>query len=221
MRILKIFGIVVGALVLLLAVVLVAVYFLFDPNDYKDRIAAAVKQSTGRELSLPGRLSLSIFPWIAIETGEASLGNPPGFGNEKFLTLKRAKLSVMLMPLLHKQLQIGRIEIDGLDLRLKQDATGKGNWVDWGSKAGTPAQPASGPTPEFDLAGVVITNSRIAFEAMVARSREDRDRPHGQRRGVSAVAEHRSHHRPWREAAAAVAGRQAVARPRPAALCLP
>ncbi len=63
---------------------LVAVYLFFDPNDYKDRIAAAVKQSTGRELLLPGKLSLSIFPWIAIETGEASLGNPPGFGNEKF-----------------------------------------------------------------------------------------------------------------------------------------
>ncbi|MEJ0100131.1 MAG: AsmA family protein [Pseudomonadota bacterium] len=168
MRIFRILGIVIGALVLLFAVVLLAVYFLFDPNDYKDRIAAAVKQSTGRELSLPGKLKLSVFPWIAIETGEASLGNPPGFGNEKFLTLKRAKLSVMLMPLLHKQLQIGRIEIDGLDLRLKQDATGKGNWVDWGSKADAPAQPSSGTAPELDLAGVVITNSRIAFQDMVA-----------------------------------------------------
>ncbi len=169
MRILKILGIAIGAVVVLVAAALVAVYLFFDPNDHKDRIAAAVQQSTGRTLSLPGKLSLTVFPWIAIETGEASLGNPPGFGNEPFLTLKRAKLSVKLMPLLKKQLEIGRIEIDGLDLRLRQDAGGKGNWEEWGSQA-APAQEtsASGGAPHLDLAGVVITNSRITFQDMVA-----------------------------------------------------
>jgi len=169
MRILKIFGIVIGAVVVLIVAALLAVYLFFDPNDHKDRIAAAAKQATGRELSLPGKLKLSVFPWIAIETGEASLGNPPGFGTEPFLTLRRAKLSVKLMPLLKKQLEIGRIEIDGLDLRLKQNASGKGNWEDWGSQQQKPgAQESSGDVPHLDLAGVAITNSRIAFQDMVA-----------------------------------------------------
>ncbi len=170
MRIVKIFGIVIAALVLVLAVALVAVLLLFDPNAHKARITAAVRQATGRELSLPGKLSLSVFPWVAIETGQASLGNPPGFGNEPFLTLQHAKLSVKLMPLLHKQLEIGRIEIDGLDLRLRQNAAGKGNWVDWGGSASAQQQnPASaGGAPTLHLAGISITNSRIAFEDMVA-----------------------------------------------------
>ena len=98
----------------------------FDPNDYKDRITAAVQDSTGRTLSLPGKLKLSVFPWIAVETGEASLGNPQGFGDEPFLTLKRARMSVKLMPLLRKQLEVGREEIDGLDLKLKQNPEGTG-----------------------------------------------------------------------------------------------
>jgi AsmA protein len=168
MRVLKIFGIVVGAVVVLLVAVLVAVYLFFDPNDHKERIAAAAKQATGRELALPGKLKLSVFPWIAIETGEASLGNPPGFGTEPFLTLKRAKLSVKLLPLLKKQLEIGRIEIDGLDLRLKQNASGKGNWEDWGSPQQPSAQESSGGMPHLDLAGVAVTDSRIAFADMVA-----------------------------------------------------
>ncbi|HTQ36003.1 MAG TPA: AsmA family protein [Steroidobacteraceae bacterium] len=168
MRVLKILGILIGALVVVAAAVLLAVYLFFDPNAHKDRITAAVKQATGRELSLPGRLRLAVFPWIAIETGAASLGNPPGFGNEPFLTLRRAKLSVKLLPLLHKQLQIGRVEIDGLDLRLKQDARGKGNWEDWGSKAPAQASTAGGGMPALDLAGVAITDSRIAFQDMVA-----------------------------------------------------
>lgn len=168
MRILKILGIAIGSLVALLAIAVVAIYLLVDPNDYKDRIAAAVKDSTGRELSLPGQLKLSLFPWVALETGEAALGNPPGFGTEPFLTLKRAKLSVKLVPLFRKQLEVGRVEIDGLDLRLRQDASGKGNWEYWGEPDASPGAATSTSATRIDLAGVGITNSRIAFEDMVA-----------------------------------------------------
>jgi AsmA protein len=169
-RVLKIAGIIVGSLVALVVLAAVAILVLVDPNDHKDRITAAVQKSTGRELSLPGELKLSLFPWIAVETGEATLGNPAGFGDEPFLSLQRAKLSVKLLPLLKKQLQVGRIEIDGLDLRLKQNAEGKGNWEEWGS-SDAEAQPApEGGPAQLDLAGIEITGSRFAFEAMVAEA---------------------------------------------------
>lgn len=174
MRALKILGIVAGSLVGLLVLGGVAIWLLVDPNDYKDRIAAAVQDSTGRSLSLPGELKLSLFPWIALETGEAALGNPAGFGDEPFMTLRRAKLSVKLMPLLRKELEVGRVEIDGLDLRLRQDAQGKGNWEEWGGDDAAPQAPetaTSGPA-SFDLAGIAITDSRIAFEEMVAQDVE-------------------------------------------------
>jgi AsmA protein len=169
MRALKIVGIALGAVLALLVLVLVAVWLFVDPNDYKDRIAAGVKQSTGRSLSLPGELKLSVFPWIRLQTGEASLGNPAGFGDAPFLTLKRASLSVKLLPLLKKQLEIGRIEIDGLDLALRQNAAGKGNWEDWGAEDAAPAaKDESAGAGSLNLAGVAISNSRIAFEDMVA-----------------------------------------------------
>lgn len=168
MRLLKIFGMVIGGLVALVLLALVAIWLFFDPNDYKDRITAAVHDSTGRTLLLPGKLTLSVFPWVAVETGEASLGNPQGFGDEPFLTLKRAKMSVKLMPLLHRQLEVGRIEIDGLDLRLKQNAAGKGNWEDWGSPSEPSSASSSGPT-RLNLAGVKIADARLAFEDLVAQ----------------------------------------------------
>jgi AsmA protein len=168
MRALKIVGMVVGGLVALMALCLVAIWLFFDPNDYKDRITAVVRESTGRTLLLPGKLKLSVFPWIAVETGEASLGNPRGFGDEPFLTLKRASLSVKLLPLLHKQLEVGRVEIDGLDLKLKQNAAGKGNWEDWGAPDSSSPSSSSGPT-NLNLAGVRIADARLAFEDMVAQ----------------------------------------------------
>lgn len=167
MRALKIMGLAVGAFVLVSGVALVAIALLFDPNDYKERIARSVKSATGRELSLPGNISLSVFPRLALEFGPASLGNPPGFDAEPFALVKRVALRVRLMPLLRKQVQIARIEIDGLDLRLQQNAAGKGNWEDFGADSPKDAT-QGGATQPLDLAGVRVTDGRIAFGDSVA-----------------------------------------------------
>jgi AsmA protein len=170
MRTVRIAAIALGAIVGLVAVVLLAVKFFVNPNDYKDRIAQAVKASTGRELSLPGTITLSVFPSISLELGPASLGNLPGFGDEPFASVKHAALQVKLLPLLRKQLEIGRVQIDGLDLRLRKNAAGAGNWQTPGhSSTGPDATAGSGsPAALRDIAGVVITDSRIAYQDMVA-----------------------------------------------------
>lgn len=170
MRALKLVGIVVGCLVALLIVVLLAVRLFVNPNDYKDRIAQQVKSATGRELTLSGPIRLSVFPWIALELGPASLGNPPGFSTQPFAALRHIAVRVKLLPLLRKELQIGRLEIDGLDLRLLKNAAGKGNWQDFGG-SGSKSQPAStssgsGTLP--DLAGLEIKDSRLSYQDMVA-----------------------------------------------------
>jgi AsmA protein len=169
MQPLKYLGIVLGSLIALLVLVLLAARLLINPNDYKDRIATAVKASTGRELALPGDIKLSVFPWVALELGPASLGNPPGFGAEPFAAVEHAVLRVKLLPLLRRQMQIGRIEIDGLDLRLQRNAAGKGNWQDLGTTSAASPGPAPGPGAEAlrEVAGVTISNSRVSYQELV------------------------------------------------------
>src|ERR1700676_5318424 len=128
MRTVKILAGAAGGIIVLIIAVLVGVWLLVNPNDYKGRIAAAVKESTGRELVLKGDIKLSVFPWVALELGPASLGNPPGFGEEPFLAFNRAAVRVRLFPLLGKRLDIDRVELDGLDLRLRKNTEGTGNW---------------------------------------------------------------------------------------------
>jgi AsmA protein len=53
-KLLKLVGIVLGALVVLLVAVVVGIGLLVDPNDYKDQITAAVSNATGRQLTLEG-----------------------------------------------------------------------------------------------------------------------------------------------------------------------
>ena len=170
MRALRIIGIVIGSIVAILIVAVVALWLIVNPNDYKGRIEAAVHSSTGRDLALTGNIHLAIFPSIALELGPASLGNPPGFSSSQpFASLQRASLAVRVLPLLHHQLEVGRIEIDGLDLRLLKNAQGQGNWAMPAGKTAPPNSPASGGNAVTlgGIGGVVVKDSRVSYQDMV------------------------------------------------------
>lgn len=169
MRTVKILAGLVAGIIVLIVAALLAVWLLVNPNDYKGRIATAVKESTGRELVLKGDIKLSVFPWVALQLGPASLGNPPGFGEEPFLAFNRAAVRVKLLPLLSKRLDIDRIELDGLDLRLHRNAKGSGNWENFGQGRKPAANEAgggfSGPLPQ--LAGIRVTHGRVSYQDFV------------------------------------------------------
>ena len=76
MSALRIVAYVAAGLIGLVVIGLVLVVVFVDPNDYRDDIEKLVEEKTGRELTLSGDLKLSVFPWIALESGPASLGDP-------------------------------------------------------------------------------------------------------------------------------------------------
>jgi AsmA protein len=164
MKTAKILGGIVGGVVVLVLIALIAVWALVDPNKYKGRIEAAVKQATGRDLVLEGDLKLAVFPWVALELGPSSLSNLPEFGAEPFLAFTHAAVRVRLLPLLHQQLEVAKVELDGLDLRLKKNAAGKGNWESPAKpeEPAAPAKPGAGPQLA-SIAGVKVTRGRVSF----------------------------------------------------------
>ena len=166
-------GVLAGLVVLLvLAGVLVASFF--NPNDYKGVAADAFTARTGRKLAVTQDLKLSYFPWLALETGGISIGNAPGFGgdtaeNPPFATIEHLAARVKLMPLLHKQIEIGTVEIDGLKLNLARDTKLRGNWQDLLDAAKSPppdagAAPADGAgVKSFALEGVNVKNGTLLW----------------------------------------------------------
>lgn len=178
-RIVKILGIVAGALILLFVAVLVAVGMLFDPNDYKDEIAAAVARSTGRQLTLDGDLDLAVFPTIRISVGSASLSNAQGFGPEPMAKIGSAQLRLALLPLLSGKVQIGQARLTGLELNLVRDARGRNNWQDLSASsngsagAGQAPQGDAGGASNLDLgiAAIEIADARVTWNDASTGSR--------------------------------------------------
>src|SRR5258708_7085000 len=168
MRNLKFLGVLAGGMAALLCAALLGVGLLGHPNAYKGRIVAAVKESTGREWRLPGDIKLSVLPWVALDLGPASLGNPPGFSDEPFLSFTHAGVRVKLLPLLRKRLEVARIEVDGLDLRLRNNPLGRANWQT------EPAQPPKAAAHHTEavrhlasLAHIRIQNGRVTYEGNI------------------------------------------------------
>jgi AsmA protein len=158
-----------GAFILLLIVAALAVTMLVDPNDYREEIATAVEQQTGRELSIEGNLKLKLFPCCGISLGAIALGNPAGFAATPFVRVAAAAVNVQIWPLLSRQeLRIGEIQLDGLDLQLISKADGSVNW-EFAPAEGEPADSATQDEVAgtglagIDIAGVAVTNGRVSY----------------------------------------------------------
>ncbi len=164
----KIVAWLVGAVVAIFVIAAVALALFFDPNDFREDIAGAVADSTGRELVIEGDVSLSLFPWLAIEIGRSELGNAPGFGDEPFAEFESAKMSVQLLPLLlRREVAVGTVSVDSLTVNLEENSRGANNWDDLSSAE--PADAAEAPTGEaveatIDAAGISFTNATIRYE---------------------------------------------------------
>jgi AsmA protein len=169
MRALKVAGIVAGAVVGLILLGAVAVLLLVDPNDYRDDIAKIVQDKTGRPLEIRGDLDLKLFPWIAIEINDVSLGNPPGYGEEPFLTVKQANVGVKLMPLLRKQVEVRRVSVDGLAVTLISRSEEENNWKDL-SEADDEAPAEPGSAPQARIAGLDVSKSTLLYRDELKKS---------------------------------------------------
>ncbi|ROM49974.1 cell envelope biogenesis protein AsmA [Pseudomonas poae] len=178
----KAFGKILGLVLLGLLLIIVALGFalthLFDPNDYKDEIRQIARDKAHIELTLNGDIGWSLFPWLGLELHEASvatLTNP----TKPFADLQMLGLSVRVLPLLRREVQMSDVRVEGLNLRLNRDKQGHGDWEDIGKNvpvAGTEA-PASAPVekpvqpePEkpskpirLDIDSLTINNARVEY----------------------------------------------------------
>lgn len=167
-RLIKFLLYTVAAIIAIVIVAAVAFRLFFDPNDFRDNISEAVQDATGRELVIDGDLSVSVFPWLAVEMGSTTLGNAEGFGPEPFARFDSARLSVRLLPLiLRREIAVGTASLDALVLNLAVNGSGVTNWDDLAAAgdAAPDAAPDEESTPAvFDIAGVEVSNATVRYQ---------------------------------------------------------
>jgi len=141
----------------------IALLIFIDPNDYRSDIERLAKQHTGRELHIGGKIDLKLFPWLALEIHDVSLGNPPGYGKDPFATVTSASVGVKLLPLVRNRVEVRRVTLDGLKANLISRSDTDNNWKDLGASSSAPESEQSAGTLSAKVAGVDITRAALSY----------------------------------------------------------
>ena len=178
----KILGLFFLGLLLILVALGFALTHLFDPNDYKDEIRQLARDKANLELTLRGDIGWSLFPWLGLELTDATLASATT-PDQPFADPRLLGLSVRVLPLLRREVQMSDIRVDGLNLNLQRDEKGRGNWEDVGrppqpaatadtAASAAPAEPAAeqpastpaGAQPlKLDIDSLIVNSARIDY----------------------------------------------------------
>ena len=169
-RAIKIFLIVIAALVVLLAATVFVVTQVIDPNDFKPQIREQAMTQANLDLEIPGDLAWQFWPSLGVSLGrtEARIAGE----EELFAGINSASVGVAVWPLLFGQVEMDGVTLDGLEVNLVETADGA-NWEKIGPQDG--AEEETAPAEEeqpgesggmdipLTIPSVAITDGRIRY----------------------------------------------------------
>jgi AsmA protein len=154
-------------LVLVIAAVVVVVATV-DVDHYKPQIEQAAHDKLDRALKFDGKLSLSLFPTIAVALPHTTLSERGS--DAPFLSLDRARVSLAVLPLLSGRVEAGTASLYGLRATIVRRADGTANVDDLTGGPAPKAQaeetrpPASGgQMPAFELGGIELVDAQVEY----------------------------------------------------------
>ncbi len=163
-------GIAVLVIVVLLVAAVLIIPHVVNINSYHDQIQAQLQKKLGRQVSL-GEMSLSLFP-PSFQVANAQIGEDPTFNTDRaFANVDKLSISVKLMPLLHKDVEIKSLQLDRPHIELVRNERGEWNFATLGQepkptpaqKTQTPAEESKKPAGQIELSNLTITDGQVAI----------------------------------------------------------
>src|SRR5947209_15737547 len=116
-------GIAILVIVVLLVAAALIIPHVIDINNYHAQIQSQLEKKLGRQVSL-GPMSLSLFQ-PSFQVSNAVIGEDQGFNSGRpFATADKLSVSVKLLPLLHKQVDVNSLQLERPHIELVRNAHG-------------------------------------------------------------------------------------------------
>src|SRR5215471_646394 len=135
----------------------------FDVNRYSGAIQSELEKRLGRQVAL-GDMHLSLFP-PRFRVQNPGISDDPRFSKDvAFVKAQELDVSVKLLPLLRKDVQIGTVNLQRPVVNLIKNAAGTWNLASLGTTEREQPAPASGTSEEqqFSLNELTITDGQIS-----------------------------------------------------------
>lgn len=122
----RIFGGII-VLVIALGAAGVAIILSTSPEEIRDFLAAQVKEATGRDLVIKGKLDLEILLVPSLVMNDVTFSNAKWASAPHMLSLKKLEAGLELMPLLQGEIQLTQIVLIEPNIQLETNAEGIGS----------------------------------------------------------------------------------------------
>ncbi|HVI52696.1 MAG TPA: AsmA family protein [Candidatus Sulfotelmatobacter sp.] len=150
--------------VVMLAVALIAVAKSIDVSAYRQLLAQAAKDATGRDLTINGRLSLRLSLNPALVARDVVLSNAAWDKDRPLLRAGRLEANIGLVALLGRRVNIRRLAVEDADLLLENNAKGQGNWEFGETKGVAPGSLTTEGTPTgFSIAQLAFNKVHVTY----------------------------------------------------------
>lgn len=155
-----------GALVVLVLVMVGALFFI--PAERIAHVATdQLRTVTGRDVSINGDVSLSIWPVLGVSAEELEVGNAAWAKDGPMLTARNAAIGVDALALLQGEVRITNIEATSPTIRLEQKRDGRASWQFTdasGAQIETETAPDAAPQA-FSIQSLAITDATLIYDA--------------------------------------------------------
>jgi AsmA protein len=152
-------GIVIGIVLVVIVLAVGILFATFNPNDYRGTIQTKLEQQLNRKVSL-GNMSLGLFP-LRFKVADLSIAEDPKFNSSSpFIQTKELSVSVKLLPLLSKSVEVDSLSLERPSVELVKNAQGVWNFASLGQKSPSAAPSSSN---EFSLGELAINDGQVAI----------------------------------------------------------
>jgi AsmA protein len=147
-----------GGIILLL---LIAIPFLLNADNYRPRIQTALSDATGRQVTL-GHLSFSLFTG-SLTADQLSIADDPAFGQQPFIQAKQIHIGIEVGPLIFdKQVKIRSITIDTPKINLIQNQANVWNYASLGNSSKRANKPETQSTmPNLSIGVLEVKDGQV------------------------------------------------------------
>lgn len=163
---LKVFGFVVGGIVLL-ALAGFGALFLVNWNDFRTYAATEASGVSGRKVEIHGNLDVKIGWWPTVVVQNVDFANADWGSRPQMVHIDRMELNFRLMSVLFGPLEIDRLKLAGLDVLLETDGKRK-NWQFETQSASATAVKATVPKRRTEFPGIrhlELTDAALTYRA--------------------------------------------------------
>jgi AsmA protein len=158
-------GIVIGTIVLVLIVAVVVFAATFNVNQYRERIQSELEKRFDRRVAM-GDMHLGLFP-PRFQVQNLSIADDPKFNDAKpFVEAQGLDVSVKLLPLLHRSVEISSVTLQRPSVELIKNTQGAWNFSTIGA---TQKSAPSQNKQQFTLGELAVQDGQVAITDEQAR----------------------------------------------------